>query len=43
MLLPLIKAAMNESWKASSSTKGLKKIILWGKLTLVYVLSSSYE
>jgi len=42
LLLPMIKAAMNDCWKASSSTTGLKKIILWGKLTLVSVLSA-YE
>jgi hypothetical protein len=43
MLLPSIKAAMNESWKASASMKGIKKIILWGKLVLVYVLYASDE
>jgi hypothetical protein len=43
MLLPSIRTAMNESWKASASMKGIKRIILWGKLVLVYILYSSNE
>jgi hypothetical protein len=43
MLLPSMKTAMNESWRASASMKGIKKIILWGKLVLVYVLYASNE
>jgi hypothetical protein len=42
-LLPSIKTAMNESWKASSSTKGIRKIFLCCKLILVYILHPTHE
>jgi len=37
-LLPSIRNAMSKSWKATSTTKGIKKIILCCKLILVYTL-----
>jgi hypothetical protein len=42
-LLPLVKTAMIESWKASSSAKGIRRIIFWGKLILVSVLYPGHE
>ncbi len=42
-ILPSIKAAMSESWKLSSSERGIKKVILFCKLILVYTLPSSNE
>jgi hypothetical protein len=42
-LLPSIKTAMSESWKLSSTEKGIKKLILYCKLILVYTLHPPRE